>query len=224
VGLLKKAIYNSQKKGYHTDGMDFGRVHRSGVSNILLKGQSYSVNPGIRSIKLDQVWRYEGETKFLDASLLAYNFNDKHLYTVDFCHRACPDGAITHSGDKMGAAGANSCRHTIDVDMRKLPKTIKYLYVVLSSYAGALLSEIIQPSVNLFDSSNANDSAQLCAYELEDKDTKARTSVLMCRMARDTPSAAWKMEAIGSMGAGSANNYSAIQSAIVLHMKKSTAV
>jgi hypothetical protein len=57
--------------------------------------------------------------------------------------------AIHHSGDLLGHAGENSCRHTIHVDMKRLPKDMKCMYImVLSAFAGALMHNILFPSVN----------------------------------------------------------------------------
>ena len=37
--VLRNAITDSARRGYHKSGMDFSRIHRSGVSRILLKGR-----------------------------------------------------------------------------------------------------------------------------------------------------------------------------------------
>ena len=36
--LLKDAITNSARKGYHKRGMGFSRIHQSGTSKLLAKG------------------------------------------------------------------------------------------------------------------------------------------------------------------------------------------
>lgn len=47
--LLRWAWAAGAAKGYHSATTDFSRVHASGVSTILLKGQSYSMPPSAKS-------------------------------------------------------------------------------------------------------------------------------------------------------------------------------
>jgi hypothetical protein len=48
---LHDAIKASLRKGYHNKFTNFTRVHSSGVSKILLKGESYTANPGLKSVE-----------------------------------------------------------------------------------------------------------------------------------------------------------------------------
>ena len=90
--LLKKledAVENSIKKGYHKRGMDFSRLHRSGVSTILRKGESYAVSPNIKRIHMLEKWRYEAPgVIYLDASCLVYSFENKYIGHVDYASKA----------------------------------------------------------------------------------------------------------------------------------------
>ena len=71
----RRSVANSEKKKYHRRGMDFSRVHRSGVSAILRKGESVSCSPTIKRVRLEEVWRWDGNgTIYLRASPL-----DEHL-------------------------------------------------------------------------------------------------------------------------------------------------
>lgn len=47
--LLRCAWRHGAAQGYHRADMDFSRVQRSGVSKILLKGQSYGMPPATKS-------------------------------------------------------------------------------------------------------------------------------------------------------------------------------
>jgi len=47
--LLRCAWRHGAAQGYHRSDMDFSRVQRSGVSKILLKGQSYGMPPATKS-------------------------------------------------------------------------------------------------------------------------------------------------------------------------------
>jgi hypothetical protein len=53
--LLRAAWQRSLAKGYHKKGMDFSKVQASGVSRILLKGQSYSTPPGTKTSELQEL-------------------------------------------------------------------------------------------------------------------------------------------------------------------------
>lgn len=47
--LLRWSWSSGEAKGYHSATTDFSRIHRSGVSNILLKGQTYAMPPAAKS-------------------------------------------------------------------------------------------------------------------------------------------------------------------------------
>jgi hypothetical protein len=64
--------------------MDFGRIQSSGVSKILLKGQSHSAFTGLAKVKMQEVWHYTNGTIFLDASALLYDFSGKMMRYVDY--------------------------------------------------------------------------------------------------------------------------------------------
>jgi hypothetical protein len=70
--MLRESVQNSVKKGYHKTGMDFSKVHSSGVSKILLKGESYSASPALAKVRMQEVWHWSGSsgTLFLDAPAL----------------------------------------------------------------------------------------------------------------------------------------------------------
>lgn len=50
--VLRLAWQRSLAKGYHKKDMDFSKVQASGISRILLKGQSYSTPPGTKTSEL----------------------------------------------------------------------------------------------------------------------------------------------------------------------------
>lgn len=47
--LLRWAWSSGVAKGYHSVNTDFTRIQKSGVSTILLKGQSYAMPPAAKS-------------------------------------------------------------------------------------------------------------------------------------------------------------------------------
>jgi hypothetical protein len=47
--LLRWSWSSGEAKGYHSVNTDFSKIHRSGVSKILLKGQTYAMPPAAKS-------------------------------------------------------------------------------------------------------------------------------------------------------------------------------
>ena len=96
---LKRSVVESARVGYHVPGMDFRSVQKSGVSRLLLSGDSYSAPVGLSNVVLTQIWRYRKQLLFLDASILMYDFKGEFLQHIDYarCRSTC--GAIRHSGD-----------------------------------------------------------------------------------------------------------------------------
>merc|ERR1719411_2246906 len=77
--MLRQSVKNSRKRGYHKDGMDFNRVHASGTSKILRKGESYLAAATLSAVDVEEHWSWaDEETKFLDATCLVYD--SKHTY------------------------------------------------------------------------------------------------------------------------------------------------
>ena len=56
--MLRGAWRTSLSKGYHTADMDFSRIHASGVSKILLSGESFTTDPGMKTIVIKDHWMW----------------------------------------------------------------------------------------------------------------------------------------------------------------------
>lgn len=141
--LLRQAVRNSRRKGYHKAGMDFARIHASGSSKILSKGQTCSTSSGLRRVTFHNDWTFEGQSKFLDASCLLYR--GRHLVnTIDYQNTNMDNGsrigAVVHSGDVMRGGGGT---HTIQIDLEALPSDTTSLVFVISAWAEATLSDIV---------------------------------------------------------------------------------
>jgi len=213
--LLRNSVRNSRRRGYHRDGMDFNRVHASGTSKILRKGESYMAAATLKAVDLEEHWSWsDGDTKYLDASCLVYDCSHKYLGVLDYNHTTMTSangkemqvGVLQHSGDQLDNE-KQSGLHTIHVDLSSLPATIQYLYIAVSSWNGATLSDICQPSVRLMDSG----CEELCRYNVDAADGR-KTAILMCvlhrRVDRSTAQTSrWALEAIGDVGNGAADNY-----------------
>jgi hypothetical protein len=215
---LRLAVRNSAAKNYHKPGMDFRRVHASGTSRILQKGESFLAAGTLKAVDLEDRWSWSGmDTKFLDATLLVYDAEHTLLGTLDYQNpqlRSLGEGgrqakvrpgALSHSGDVMNEA-KQSGLHRIHVQLDALPSQVEFLYVALSSWAGATLGEIRQPSVRLMST-----DGELCRYDVEKADA-SKTCILMCVLHRrsdrsSSAAARWALEAIGEVGMGAADNY-----------------
>jgi len=218
VEMLRKGVRNSRKRGYHKDGMDFNRVHASGTSKILRKGESFLAAATLDEIDLEEHWSWEnGSVKYLDATCLLYDARHQHLGHLDYNNKVfvsadgtcLPASVLSHSGDQLDEE-KESGFHQISVRLNSLPKDIHYLYITVSSWSGAQLREIKQPSVKLSE----RGGQELCRYNVEAADGN-KTSILMCVLHRrvdrsTTDRSRWALEAIGEVGMGSADNYGPI--------------
>lgn len=207
LNTLEKAVSNSFKKGYHDDNTRFDKIHKSGVSKILLKGESYSADPNIKTIQLVERWKFDGELIFLDASCLIYNFSGQNINTVDYINTSWGKNCIIHSGDIINDGIGE---HTITIHVKKIPSHVQALYFTVSAWT-TTLNTIRQPSCHLHDYIN---DVELCNYSLEDKNTGANTSVIMCKFHRQKVGDKWQMTTIGHIGMGRAGNYYPINQSI----------
>ena len=222
ANILTDAISKSITKGYHKAGMDFSQVHKSGVSKILLKGDSYSVQPNVKQIRMEDVWctikvangtnsqqnQAFGEGLFLDASLLLYDNNKNFVSYVDYSNTRFQ--GIRHSGDIIDLE-RNEGKHTIDINLVKLPKDIKDIFFVISTWRGPKLCEVKQPFIRLCDP-GTDDMQELCRYtQQHDNIDKTATSLIMCHLYRTAPGVnQWKAVAIGTLGKGCVSEYDPI--------------
>jgi len=228
AAMMKKSVNNSVRRGYHQQGMDFNRVHRSGVSTILKKGESYLAAADLKTVELHDSWAWDGETKFLDATCFVYDKTNNKLGHLDFLHLSSPflgkasSGVLVHSGDQMDEY-KQSGKHTITMQLDRLPQDVSSLYLALSAWDGKRLSEIKQPHVRLVDQSTGQ---ELCRYDVDGaKDAHKHTAILMCvlhrRGDRSTRGCTrWALEAIGDIGGGSAADYKPIEKMVEDFRKK----
>eukprot|EP00586_Coscinodiscus_wailesii_P008266 CAMPEP_0172522098 /NCGR_PEP_ID=MMETSP1066-20121228/292940_1 /TAXON_ID=671091 /ORGANISM="Coscinodiscus wailesii, Strain CCMP2513" /LENGTH=458 /DNA_ID=CAMNT_0013305069 /DNA_START=878 /DNA_END=2254 /DNA_ORIENTATION=- len=207
---LRQHVRNSRRKGYHKAGMDFSRVHQSGTSQILSKGQTYSVNSDLQRVIFTDVWGYTGPTKYLDATCILYDGN-RRVHTVDYNNTHAENGAIQHSGDVMRENGGT---HTINLNLQMLDPKITACVFVISSWADATLSDILSPSISFTDADAEPGAAPLCQYDLDKHDKISHlTSVVMCKLYRSR-NGGWHVVAIGDAHRGAADNYGPIYAAV----------
>lgn len=208
--ILVNAVKNSRKKKYHTDRTDFSKIHASGVSKILLKGESYTCNTNLKTVRLEDIWKFpQGKSKYLDASCLIYFFDEtKPVEYVDYCRRSYNvNGAISHSGDMIDGEKSQG-KHIITVDLTKLPKTVSALYFTITAFYSKL-TDILSPEILFMD---PDSDQQLCSYQFADtKSCGNNSAVVMAKMERKSADAQWQVIAIGHLGMGMAGNYGPIE-------------
>ena len=209
--LLRFHVINSRRKKYHKAGMDFSRVHASGSSKLLARGQEYNTTDGLRRVVFEDHWKFQGATKFLDATCIFYS-GKKMVKTIDYNNTSGFGGAVQHSGDVMEA---QSGTHTINIDLEAVPASITTLVFVLSAWAQATLADIIQPTIK-FRNADADPSTDpLCVYDLDSHDKISHlTSVIMCKLYRSSRAGRWHVLAVGDSHRGAADNYGPIYKAV----------
>lgn len=218
--LLRDAVKNSLRKGYHKKGMNFAKIHASGTSTILSKGQQYSTaGTGLKRVTFHNAWGFEGShTVFLDASCLIYSGKNR-VSTVDYRNRSYQREAVSHSGDVMEENGWGGV-HTITLNLKELPAHITSLVFVLSAWAEATLHDITRASIRCSDADkDPSGVAPLCSYDLDAHDKISHLkSIVMCKLyRREEGSSDWHVLAIGDSYGGSAANYGPIYDAVSKH-------
>lgn len=90
VRMLEQSVRNSEKFRYHKKGMDFSRVHASGVSNILLRGESYSAmtlvidTSGSMGMYVDGQSRLQAVAAYIDEVLSDHLNSSQSFNIIEF--------------------------------------------------------------------------------------------------------------------------------------------
>eukprot|EP00873_Tetraselmis_striata_P009475 jgi/Tetstr1/429739/TSEL_019632.t1 len=177
TGWLRQCWRNSMAKKYHTSKTEFCRIHKSGVSKILLKGETYSTPPNMGGITLKEHWRWNsGGTHFLDVSCLIYDSSMELLGIVDYVNRSFGKSCVSHSGDIMDHDKQQGT-HVLNVDTRKLPNSVHMLLITLTGYHGRRLDGFQQVFLEMTDERTGMD---LCKYHLEDQSRKESNHSQYC--------------------------------------------
>ena len=161
---LRKASENSLDRGYHQRGMNFAKLHKSGGSRLLRKGENQSLGRASK-IKLNDSWRWKNAQMFLDASVLCFDFNGKHMAYLNLDFSNTQRRGMSHSGDVMDHDNCKG-KHTVDIDLNRIDRKIQSLVIVLSAYSEATMEAAVQPNVAIVDVASGS---ELCRYELEAK-------------------------------------------------------
>jgi len=211
--MLRRAVRRSRQLGYHKAGMDFSRVHASGTSTILAKGQQYSASSDLKKVLFLDSWSFpsSNDTKFLDATCLVYE-GEKLVTCVDYRSKyiSGEHSPIVHSGDQIEG---NRGTHTIEINLEALNEKITTCVFVLSAWAEATLSDFTSASVSFHDADLQPGTAPLCEYNLDAHDKVPHlTSVIMCKLYRAR--GGWHVLPIGDAHKGAADRYGPIYKAV----------
>jgi len=208
---LKSAWRRSLQKKYHTKDMDFTKIHASGVSRILLKGQGYSCPPNTKEIELEvhYKWKPEFDVRYLDGACLLFGPNREYKEMVAWNHRSsyttAQHGAVTHSGDIMefeNQAGKNTAKLLLG----QVGPQIQEVVVTLSAWADAMLSDIIQPYVQLYESKSG---MELCQCHLDSTSIVTRREnkcIIMARIYRKADGSGWGVQSVMEMCQGTTSD------------------
>ena len=245
--MVKNAIQESLRKGYHAYDTDFARIHKNGTSR-LLQGEKYNLDTRSR-ITVNNTWRFNSnQIAFLDASMLFFNFDGELTGHLDYQSTDVFQGAATHSGDLMNDHESKGTHH-IRLNLRHIPSNVHAMYLVTSVWANETMKDIKHPSVKCIDNSNDNSShgsfgrrrynarnnnkyendnsnnmpSELCRFELNTDfaDNQNVKNVIMCRIYRKYENSGWIFNAIGKNGLnGNAIDYAPIVEEIASILKK----
>lgn len=209
--MLKSAIAESARRKYHKPGMDFSRIHASGTSRILTKGQRYAAKDGLKRVLFQDNWTFDGAVKYFDASCLVYK-EKKLVETIDYSKRVGKRRSVVHSGDVIHEGSGS---HTIELDLTTLDGDL--CLFVLSAWMEATLLDIKTATVSFSDAQNAS-APLLCTYDLDAHDKVSHLkSIVFCKLYR-TKQGGWHVLAIGDSHRGSVDNYQPIYKAATKYL------
>jgi tellurium resistance protein TerZ len=179
---LKQATSNSLRKGYHSENTDFSRIHASGVSHILKKGETYRVSSTVSNVHL--VLGSDSAHILCGACLVYEDLSCTAV--VHYGGRSGYGGAILHSGDTQVNGKS---KHTIDVDLAALPSSVTRLFFTLCACGCADLSGFKNPAIDMDD----ENGVPLCTYSLEA--AGRAPTVVMAAISRSA--GGWAVTAVG---------------------------
>jgi len=180
TALLRDAVRTSVKKGYTNNKMDFSKIHKSGVSKILLSGESYSVSPTIKKLKVEDVWQYKANegVQYVDFAMLAINYDNTLVRYVDWRTTEWEDtkGAkiATHSSDIYYRDQCKG-KQLMTVHLRRVPMSVERLVFTGSTWSSTFAS-IIDTDVLLTDDM---DNA-ICCGKVNDIGRKNPDKTMCC--------------------------------------------
>lgn len=130
----------------------------------------------------------------LDASCILFDADLKPIDLVWFRQLQSRDGSIKHSGDNRTGEGDGD-DETINVDLQRLPATVKSLVFTVNSFTGQNFEKIANAYCRIV---NASNKTELARFNLSEKGR--HTGVVMASLVRE--SGGWEFKAIGQVTNG----------------------
>lgn len=130
----------------------------------------------------------------LDASCLMFDAAGNLVDQVWFRQLVSNDGSIVHSGDNRTGAGDGD-DETINVDLTRLPATVRSLVFTVNSFTGESFDRIENAYCRVVDSTNGK---ELARYDLTG--SGPHTGQVMAKLVRSGDG--WEMKALGDRTTG----------------------
>lgn len=130
----------------------------------------------------------------LDASCVMFNEQSQVIDTVWFRQLKSKDGSINHTGDNRSGAGDGDDEQ-IQVELARVPASIKSLVFVVNSFTGQNFSQIDNATCRII---NGQNNQEVARYNLSCQGT--HTAQIMAKVYRHNTE--WKMHAIGENCSG----------------------
>ncbi|MCF3962949.1 TerD family protein, partial [Streptomyces fuscigenes] len=169
--------------------LDKGRVSLQKNQTVsLVKGG----RPLLSRVKMGLGWEpaFRGADIDLDASVIAYGPDRKHIDSCYFGKLTILDGAVKHSGDNLTGEGAGD-DEAIVVDLGRVPAEATGLVFTVNSFSGQKFTEVAKAYCRLIDAATEE---ELVRFDLTH--AEAETGVMMAKLIRQF-SGEWEMTAMG---------------------------
>ncbi|MGR8011254.1 TerD family protein [Streptomyces hypolithicus] len=169
--------------------LDKGRVSLQKNQTVsLVKGG----RPLLSQVKMGLGWEpaFRGKDIDLDASVIAYDGNRKHLDSCYFGKLTILGGAVKHSGDNLTGEGAGD-DEVIVVDLGRIPPEATGLVFTVNSFTGQKFTEVAKAYCRLLDAATGE---ELVRFDLTG--AEPQTGVMMAKLIKQF-SGEWEMTAIG---------------------------
>lgn len=134
-------------------------------------------------------WFSSGDSIDLDASCLVFDNGGNLLESVWFRQLNGMNGAIIHTGDNLTGKGDGD-DEIIQVDLSKLPATIKTLIFTVNSFRSQTFDKVANASCRVVDEITNKELAKFSLSE-----AGSHTGLIMCKIYRHDNE--WKLHAIG---------------------------
>ncbi|MBT2524927.1 TerD family protein [Streptomyces sp. ISL-99] len=169
--------------------LDKGRVSLQKNQTVsLVKGG----RPLLSQVKMGLGWEpaFRGKDIDLDASVIAYDGNRKHLDSCYFGKLSILGGAVKHSGDNLTGEGAGD-DEVITVDLGRIPPEATGLVFTVNSFTGQKFTEVAKAYCRLLDAATGE---ELVRFDLTG--AEPQTGVMMAKLIKQF-SGEWEMTAMG---------------------------